>query len=65
MQFREVFKRWSPTRHRPSIRAVGEHGSIAVTERFILSLKSALLRKILVPFDSTDLRRTIARYLDW
>jgi len=44
---------------------VGKHGSIAVTERFILSLKSELLRKTLVPFDMGELRRSIARYFDW
>ena len=66
VQFRNVFKRWG---RRPGIAprfgAVGKHGSIAVTERFILSLKTELLRKILVPFDSTDLRRSIARHFDW
>ena len=66
VQFRDVFKRWCRRRGvAPRFGAVGKHGSIAVTERFILSLKSELLRKVLVPFDSTDLRRSIARYLDW
>ncbi len=54
-----------PTRHRPRFGAVGKHGSIAVTERFILSLKTELLRRILVPFDMGELRRLIAPYFDW
>jgi putative transposase len=66
VQFRDVFKRWCRRRGiAPRFGAVGKHGSIAVTERFILSLKTELLRKILVPFDSADLRRSIARYFDW
>lgn len=66
VQFRKVFRRWCRRRGiAPRFGAVGKHGSIAVTERFILSLKSALLRKILMPFDSADLRRSIARNFDW
>ena len=44
---------------------MGKHGSIAVTERFILSLKTELLRRILVPFAGAELRLAIARYFDW
>jgi len=43
---------------------VGKHGSIAVTERFILSLKTELLRRILVPFARAELRLAIERYFD-
>ncbi len=66
VQFRDVFKRWCRRRGiAPRFGAVGRHGSIAVTERFILSLKSELLRKILVPFELSGLRRAIGRHFDW
>jgi len=37
----------------------------AVIERFILSLKSEWLRRILVPFDRDELRRELSCYLWW
>jgi len=66
VQFRDVFKRWCRrTGVAPRFGAVGKHGSIAVTERFILSMKTEFLRRILVPFDGLELRNAIARYIDW
>jgi hypothetical protein len=41
------------------------HGSIAVVERFILSLKDEALRRILVPLRMPDMRLELARYALW
>ena len=39
-------------RNRRSLRAIGQHGSIAVIERFIKTLKDETTRRVLVPFHS-------------
>lgn len=62
----EQFKAWTKCKgikHRYG--AVGKYGSIAVIERFILSLKSEYLRRILVPMRLTDIRHELSRYLAW
>ena len=49
-QFREEYLAWcNDNGVRPRFGAVGKHGSIAVIERFILSLKTEFLRRIFVP----------------
>ncbi len=45
--------------------AVGQHGSIAVLERLILSLKNECTRKVLVPLARKEFRREIAAYFGW
>lgn len=45
--------------------AVGQHGSIAVTERFIKSVKDEALRIIPIPLDMTNMRKELALYLHW
>jgi transposase InsO family protein len=46
--------------------ALGKHGSIALVERFILSLKNELLRPaVLVPFPIGDMQRLLDAYLVW
>ena len=50
---------------RPRFGAVGKHGSIAITERFIKSLKNECTRKILVPFKLSEMRREMALYFTW
>ncbi len=50
---------------RPRYGAVGEHGSIAIIERFIRSLKSECTRKITVPFRLDRMRHKVACYATW
>lgn len=50
---------------RPRFGSVGKHGSIAVIERFVGSLKREGLRRILIPFDLTGMCRETADYVNW
>jgi transposase InsO family protein len=66
-QFRaRTFRRWC---RREGIAqrfgAVGKHGSIAVIERLIRTLKEECTRRLLVPYDRRSLRREIALYVSW
>jgi putative transposase len=45
--------------------AVGKHGSIAVIERFIRTMKVECTRRLLVPYDRRSLRREVALYVFW
>jgi len=45
--------------------AVGEHGSIAIVERFIRSMKAECTRRILVPLRLADMRAELAVYGTW
>ena len=49
----------------PRFVAVGHHGSIAVIERFILSLKDEFLRSILIPLSLTKMEAALASYQLW
>ena len=65
-QFRHAFRAWCDKHGiKPRFGAVGKHGSIAVTERVILSMKTEALRRILVPLRITEMRAEIARYVVW
>jgi len=44
---------------------VGKHGSIAVIERFIQSMKEEYLRRTLLPLREGKLRRKLDLYLAW
>jgi len=60
------YKRWC--RHRtiqPRFGAVGEHGSIAIIERFIRSMKSECTHRILVPLQLDAMRRELRLYAVW
>jgi len=60
------FKAWCKRKHiRPRFGAVGKCGSIAVIERFILSLKSEGLGRILVPLRKKTFRQEVQSYVDW
>jgi transposase InsO family protein len=60
------FKDWCRRKGiRPRYGAVGEHGSIALIERFIRSLKSECTRKITVPFILDQMRHEVACYATW
>jgi transposase InsO family protein len=45
--------------------AVGKHGSIAVTERVIKSLKYEYLNRIVVPLSQRDMERNVQFYVAW
>jgi putative transposase len=45
--------------------AIGKHGSIAVIERFIRTMKNECTRRLLVPYDRAALRREISLYVSW
>ncbi len=64
--FCKPFKDWCRRRGiRPRYGAVGEHGSIAIIERFIRSMKSECTRKIIVPFRLDRMRHELACYATW
>ena len=45
--------------------AVGKHGSIAIVERFIRSMKHECTRQLLLPLRRERTRREIAFYVEW
>jgi len=62
----EDFKRWC--RHkgiRPRYGAVGQHGSIAVVERFIRAIKDEGTRRILVPQRRSSLCSGLSHFVAW
>ena len=62
-----VFKQWCKqnTGNKPRYGAVGEHGSIAIIERFIRSVKDEYLRIIKIPLNINDFCDCIERYIHW
>ena len=61
-----AFRSWCRERGiRVRYGAVRRHGSIAVIERFIRSMKTECTRRILVPFRLDDMRRELACYATW
>lgn len=66
VQFRTRFLDWCRRRRvRPRFGAVGKHGSIAVIERFIGTLKREGLRRSLVPLQRAAMRRELDVFVDW
>ncbi len=64
--FCRAFKRWCRRRKiRPRYGAVGKHGSIAIVERFIRSMKSEGTRRIYVPLRRDAMRRELGIYMTW
>ena len=62
----EDFKRWCRRKGiRPRYGAVGQHGSIAVVERFIKTLKDEATRRIQIPQHRTDCRRELDSFFTW
>jgi len=60
------FKRWCKRGGiKPRFGAIGQHGSIAVIERFIKTLKDETTRRILVPFHRETFRRELVLFRDW
>jgi putative transposase len=61
-----AFKRWCKRKAiRPRYGAIGKHGSIAVVERFIRTMKDEVTRRILVPQRRAAFRKELASYLAW
>jgi transposase InsO family protein len=62
----EGFKRWCKRRGiKPRFGAVGQHGSIAVIERFIKTLKDEATRRLLVPYHRETFRHELILFRDW
>jgi transposase InsO family protein len=60
------FKGWCKRRGiKPRFGAVGKHGSIAVVERFILTLKTLGTRPIVVPLVREKMRIELQRFVAW
>ena len=64
--FCQAFRDWCRRKGiRPRYGAVGEHGSIAIVERFIRSMKSECTRRITVPFRLASMRHELGCYAGW
>jgi transposase InsO family protein len=50
---------------RPRYGAIGQHGSVAIIERFIRSMKSEAVRPILVPLRLDAMRHELRYYATW
>ena len=65
-QFRENYELWCDSlRIKPRFGALGQHGSIAVLERFNRTLKDEFIRRILVPLRLSDFNEELIRYVIW
>jgi transposase InsO family protein len=62
-----AFRRWVKRKgiKPPRYGKVGSHGSIAIVERFILSMKTELTRRILVPMHREKFLRELLHYQKW
>ncbi len=62
----DSFKNWCERRGiRPRFGAVQQHGSIAVIERFIRSMKNECTRRVLIPLAMEAMRRELSFYFAW
>ena len=65
-QFRDDYDLWcQATGIKPRFGAIGQHGSIAIIERFILSLKNECTRRMLVPLSLAPFQDELLRYVSW
>jgi len=65
-QFRDDYELWcQATGIKPRFGAIGQHGSIAIVERFILSLKNECTRRMLVPLSLAPSQDELLRYVTW
>jgi transposase InsO family protein len=62
-----AFRRWVKRKgiQPPRYGAVGKHGSIAVVERVIKSMKDECTRRILIPSRREACRRELLSFVDW
>src|SRR3989339_1511236 len=64
--FCDDYKDWCRVNNvKPRFGAVGKHGSIAITERFIKSLKYECTKIISVPMNFDEMRHELALYFTW
>ena len=62
----QEFKDWCQRKGiRPRFGAIGQHGSIAVVERFIQTVKIECTRRLLVSLHSTTFRRELSWFTVW
>ena len=62
----EAFERWCQRKGiRPRYGAVGKHGSIAVVERIIRTMKDETMRRILIPQRRAALHRELNAFFVW
>jgi transposase InsO family protein len=62
----EGFRRWCRRRGiHQRYGAVGKHGSIAVVERLIRTIKSECTRRLLIPYRRDSFRREMALFATW
>ncbi len=62
----EGFKAWCKRKGvQPRFGAIGRHGSIALVERLILSLKTECLAALLVPYRREEVMRELQWYGQW
>ena len=67
-QFRKQFQNWCNHKKRkikPRQGAVGKHGSIAVIERLIRTVKDECLRKMLISLNMNQMRQNLTKYIHW
>jgi transposase InsO family protein len=65
-QFRKEYWAWCVKQGvRPRFGAVGKTGSIAIVERFFLSMKNECFRRIVLPLSVSLIVRELDRYLVW
>jgi transposase InsO family protein len=65
-QFQSEYRAWCDDNGvKPRFGAIGKHGSIALTERCIRSLKTEFLRLMLVPFRLRALTKELELYAQW
>jgi putative transposase len=67
VQFREEFRQWCEKHDvQPRFGAIGKSGSIAIVERFLLALKSEMLRRLaFIPFRLCAMHREVRAYAFW
>ena len=63
----DAFRRWVKRKgiHPPRYGAVGKHGSIAVVERLILTIKDECTRRIIIPLRREEFRRQLGCFKTW
>ena len=62
----DLFKDWRDGQGiTPRFGAIGQHGSIALIERFILTLKIECMRISLLPFRTDALQRELTCFANW
>ena len=60
------YKSWCKRKKiKPRFGAVGKYGSIAIIERFMKSLKTEHLCRIMVPMDPDEMFQEVRLYIDW